>query len=241
MTDLETLLDAIRDVNLALVPLPMVVLLHALAVSVALLVFFSSREQRNWVNAVTKTWLALSLCLLTVFILSVARLLSQSSASSVAVLYVGAVPYGALGVLLFVDIWRRKIDFASDSHSVHRCIGLAVALGGVLLYPITQLLAGYRYPRMVVYGAEIPVATYVIGLLIMALPRANALFQAFLALISVVGILAGGGGVLIGYWNDFYFALGGLLGLVFLCKSLIDSRQERASAPRGGSGHEYAN
>lgn len=256
MMDLEILLDAIRDVNLALFPLPIVVLLHALAISMALLIFFSSRERRTWVNAATKTWLALSQFLLVAFILCVATVLSQSGATFVAVLYVGAVPYGALGVLFFVDIWRRRTDFVSDSRSLQRCIGLTVALGGVLLYPITQFLAGYRYPRMVVYGAEIPTVTYVIGLLIMALPRSSALFKASLALISVVGILAGGGGVLIGYWNDIYLALGGVLGLVFLGKSFVDSRHEnspvmgflrtiarRASLRRdacGGSNHEGA-
>jgi hypothetical protein len=240
MMDLEILLDAVSDVNLALFSLPMVVLPHALAISVALLVFFSSRERQKWVNATTKAWLALSQFLLVVFILSVARVLSQSGVSSVAVLYVAAVPYGALGALFLVDIWRRRIDFLSDGPSVQRCMGLAVALGGVLLYPITQLLAGYRYPRIVVFGAEIPLVTYVIGLLIMALPRSSTLFKAFLALISVVGILAGGGGVLVGYWNDFYLALGGVLGLVILGKSFVDSRQERSSTARGGSGHEYA-
>jgi hypothetical protein len=90
----------------------------------------------------------------------------------------------------------------------------------------------------------------------MALPRSSALFKAFLALISVVGILAGGGGVLIGYWNDLYLALGGVLGLVFLGKSFVDSRHEKSSVmgfPRiiarqaslrrdayGGSSHERA-
>ena len=240
MTDLELLLDAIRDVNLALFPLPVVALLHALAISVALLVFFGSRERRTWVNAATKTWLALSLFLLVAFILCVAGVLSQSGASYVAVLYVGAVPYGALGVLFFVDIWRRRIDFASGRRSVRRYIGLTVALGGVLLYPITQLLAGYRYPRLVVYGAEVPTVTYVIGLLIMALPRFAALCKAFLALICVVGILAGGGGVVIGYWNDLYFAVAGVLGLFFLGRSFVESRQEKSSTARGGSGHEYA-
>jgi hypothetical protein len=240
MIDLEILLDAIRDVNLALFSLPMITLLHTLAISVALLIFFSSREQRKWVNAATKTWLALSQFLLVAFILSVAHVLSQNDASSVAVLYVAAAPYGVLGVLFFVDVWRQRIDFLSDRRSVQRCMGLTVALGGVLLYPITQLLAGYRYPRMVVYGAEIPTVTYVIGLLIMALDRSSALFKAFLALICVVGILAGGGGVLIGYWNDLYLAVGGVLGLIFLGKSFVDSRQERSSASRGGLGHEHA-
>jgi hypothetical protein len=240
MMDLEILLDAIRDVNLALFPLPVVALLHALAISIALLVFFSSKERRTWVNAATKTWLALSLFLLVAFILNVAGVLSQSDGASVAILYVGAVPYGALGVLFFVDIWMRRIDFLADRRSVQRCIGLAVALGGVLLYPITQLLAGYRYPRMVVYGAEVPTVTYVIGLLIMALPRASALFKAFLALICVVGILAGGGGVVIGYWNDSYFAVAGVLGLFFLGKSFVESRQEKSSSARGGSSSEYA-
>jgi hypothetical protein len=238
--DLEILLDVIRDVNLALFPLLVVALLHALAISVVLLVLFSSGERRTWVNAATKTWLALSLFLLVVFILQVAGVLSQSDDSSVAILCVAAVPYGALGALFGVDIWRRSIDFVSDRRSVQRCIGLAVALGGVLLYPITQLLAGYRYPRMVVYGAEVPTVTYVIGLLIMALPISSALFKALMALICVVGILAGSAGVLIGYWNDFYLALGGVLGLVFLSKSFVDRRQERSSTARGGSGHEYA-
>lgn len=241
MMDLEILLDAIRDVNLALFPLLVVALLHALAISVALLVFFSSKERRTWVNAATKTWLALSLFLLVAFILNVAGVLSQGDDSSVVVLYVGTVPYGALGVLLGVDIWRRRIDFVSDRRSVRRYVGLTVALGGVLLYPITQLLAGYRYPRMVVYGAEVPTVTYVIGLLIMALPRSSALFKAFLALICVVGILAGGGGVVIGYWNDLYFAVAGVLGLVFLGKSFVESRQEKSFAAKGGSGSEYAN
>jgi hypothetical protein len=240
MMDLEILLDAIRDVNLALLPLPVVALLHALAISIALLVFLSSRERRTWVNVATKAWLALSLFLLVMFILKVAGILSQADGASVAILYVGAVPYGALGVLLGVDIWMRRIDFVSARRSVQRCIGLAVALGGVLLYPITQLLAGYRYPRMVVYGAEVPTVTYVIGLLIMALPRSSALFKAFLALICVVGILAGGGGVVIGYWNDLYFAVAGVLGLFFLGKSFLESRQEKSSTARGGSGSEYA-
>jgi hypothetical protein len=240
MMDLELLLDAIRDANLALFSLPMVALLHALAISVVLLVFFSSGERRTWVNAATKTWLALSLFLLVVFILKVAGVLSQSDDSSVAILYVAAVSYGALGALFGVDIWRRSIVFVSDRRSVQRCIGLAVALGGVLLYPITQLLAGYRYPRMVVYGAEVPTVTYVIGLLIMALPRSSALFKAFLALICVVGILGGGGGVVIGYWNDLYFAVAGVLGLFFLGKSFVESRQEKSSTAGGGSSSEYA-
>jgi hypothetical protein len=152
----------------------------------------------------------------------------------VFILYIGAVPYAALGLVLLADTWLRRVHFATGTFSLRRSVGLAVALGGALLYPITQMAAGYRYPRMVVYGAEVPTITYVIGLLVMGLSGASAVFKVFLALLSVVGILAGGAAVAMGYWNDVYFAIAGAVGLVYLARDVRSRRGHASARPAAG-------
>ncbi|NIS79787.1 MAG: hypothetical protein GTO14_06175 [Anaerolineales bacterium] len=228
ITDVDALLEAISQVNLDFIPLPLAIALHVVAFMVLMLLFFLPNRYAREVNALVKAWLAISLGMVTAFILGVAR---AFSGMDVAILSFGAVVYAGVAVLVLADIWRRNLDFTSERTGLRQWMGLAVALCGILLYSLTQLSMGLRYPRMVFYGAEVPTAIYLIALFGAARPIKSKLFRVILAILSVEATLIGIWAVAAQVWFDAYMGLAGLFGLASLASWIAAERkQAKASA-----------
>ncbi len=223
ITDVDALLAAISEVNLDFIPLPVAISLHVIAFLVLMIMFFSPNHYAKQVNILVKAWLGISLMIVAVFILGVARAFSNMD---VAILSSGAFIYGVIGVLVLVDIWRRNIHFTSERLGLRQWMGLAVALCGILLYSLTQLLMGLRYPRMVFYGAEVPTVIYLIALFGAARPIKSKIFRVILAVLSIEATLIGIWAVVAQVWFDAYMGLAGLFGLVSLGLWLTAERRQ---------------
>lgn len=223
ITDVEALLDAISEVNLDFIPLALAIALHVIAFLVLMIMFFSPNRYAKQVNIVVKAWLGISLMMVVAFIVGVARAFSSLDA---AILYSGAFAYGALGVLVLADIWRRTLDFTWERPRLRHWIALAVALCAILLYSLTQLLMGLRYPRMVFYGAEVPTVAYLIALFGAAKPIKSRLFRVILAVLSVEATLIGIWAVAAQVWFDVYYGLAGLFGMATLGLWITAERRE---------------
>jgi hypothetical protein len=223
ITDAEALLDAIREVNLDYIPLPVAIALHGMALLVLMILFIPSIRTAKQANMVVKAWLGISLMMVTAFIVGVAR---QFSGLEATIFYSAAVVYALLGVLVFADIWRRTLDFTWEQPGRRQWVGLAVALCGILLYPLTQLLMDLSYPRMVLYGAEVPTITYLIALFGASRPIKSRLFRMILAVLSIEATLIGIWAVAAQVWFDAYYGLAGLFGLASLGLWITAERRE---------------
>jgi hypothetical protein len=224
ITNAETLLDAISAVNLDFIPLPAGIALHVLALLVLMIMFISPNRYAKQVNVVVKAWLGISLLMVTAFIVGVTR---EFSGLDAAIFLSAAVMYAALAALIIADIWRRALDFTWESPGLRQWVALAVALCGTLLYPLTQLLMGLRYPRMVLYGAEAPTVIYFIALFGAARPVKSKLFRVILAVLSIEATLIGLiWAVASQVWFDAYFGLAGLFGLAAIGSWILAERRE---------------
>lgn len=213
ITDVNALLDAISQVNLDFFPLPVVITLHVIAFLVLMFMFFSPHRYTNRVNIVVKAWLGISILILVAFIFGVARAFSGIGA---AIFQSAGVMYAVLGVLLLADIWRQNLDFSVEHRGIRQWIGLVVALFGILIYSLIQLLMGLRYPRMVFYGAEVPTVTYLIALFGAARSIKSKLYRVIFALLSIEGFSFGIWAIANQVWFDAVYGLAGLFGLAAL-------------------------
>jgi hypothetical protein len=213
ITDVNALLDAIGQVNLDFFPLLVVITLHVIAFLVLMFMFFSPHRYTKQVNLVVKAWLGISLMILVAFIFAVAR---EFSGLGAAIFRSAGVVYAGIAILILADIWRRDLDFSLESRGLRQWVGLFVALCGILIYSIIQLLMGLRYPRMVFYGAEVPTVTYLIALFGAAKPITSKLYRVILALLSIEGTFIGIWAIASQVWFDAVYGLAGLFGLAAL-------------------------
>ncbi len=228
---LDVLLDAVAYANQTLFPWPVPYVVHGLALVVALAVFFN-RGRRRWLGRLVKIWLAISFSFVSLVMRSVLAYLEANASQVNSTLFLmGSIAYGLIGLAFLVDVWLDKLEFAAASEQPSRLawVGLLGALSITVFYPLTQLLGGQRYPRMVVYGEEIPVLAYAVYLLIMNVPNTSRLA---LGLLSTMALLSGASGSLgLGYWSDLYGAFAGLLGLAVLGVWLRDVRKPGNEEP----------
>lgn len=223
------LLDALQNINTWLFPMPVPVLLYGIASIIALVVFFFPRQSKL-LNALVKAWLGFGLFLVTVLMMNVALLLLEipQMYSTAIPVFGGSVFYFFVGLLFFIDIPRDRINFTINSGQFNAWSfgALVISLSATLLYPIAQLLVGLTYPRIVVYGAEIPVISFTIAMLVAAMPQTS---KWLLGVLSIIGILAGLPVVISGFMPDAVYCEAGFMGLVALW---IVFRNQRALLPR---------
>lgn len=223
LTDVDALLDGISKFNLNYMPLPLAIVLFVIAFLVLALQFWSPSRYSKQVNIIVKVWIGFSFLLLVAFIMILARSFSNMDA---LLLRSAAVVYAVIGVLVLADIRQRKLDFTSERKGPSQWVGLAIAISGLLIYPLTQLLIGLRYPRIVLYGAESTSLIYLIPLFGMARPIKSKLFRAILALLSIEAIIMGILVVIFQIWFDAYIALAGVFGLVSLVLWIKTERKQ---------------
>jgi hypothetical protein len=101
----------------------------------------------------------------------------------------GAVVLMFYGILLLLDaIWWKRIIFRIPERIDLKISMILLILLG-LFYPVIELLCGYSWPRMVLFGSECPTTTFMLGLLIGSLPKTN---KWILGLFATNAILVGG-------------------------------------------------
>ncbi|MHA1971447.1 MAG: DUF6064 family protein [Candidatus Hodarchaeales archaeon] len=119
-----------------------------------------------------------------------------------------------VSVLLFLDIYwdKTRITFDLNEFKSVKIIGISLMITGMVIYPIVEILMGFNWPDMVLFGAECPTTIFLIGLLIIAVPKTNKLF---LIIIALNAIYTGGSFALMGFPVDILYAGAGIIGVLF--------------------------
>jgi hypothetical protein len=100
------------------------------------------------------------------------------------------------GFLLFA--WRA--DF-------YGLTGLALALFGLVLYPLTGYLTGAVYPQIPIVGAPCPAVIFTFGLLLLTTTRVPLPLLAIPFLWAVGAVVP----IAAGMWSDLVLLVGGVL------------------------------
>jgi hypothetical protein len=215
LLDLGNVLSAIASFNEQFYSPPMLIIMHALVFFVPLAMYFG--RGRKWVDSLTKCWLGASFFILAFFLFTMYRWFLDEVGTSFLIFPAFTLIYIGIGIYILLDIRRNKYHFASsDSDKATRLVGLLTALGGYALYIIIQIIDGHGFTGIVLYGAELPLLSYVIGLLIMAIPYTPTV------LLVSISVWAGFGGLLAGivfpYVADYLATGAGIVGIIMFFK-----------------------
>ncbi len=127
----------------------------------------------------------------------------------------GTIALCSIGILFFIDMGFKNNIIRLSKNKDLRTISIILMGTGIFLYPLIEILTGFNWPGMVLFGAECPTTIFVIGLLIGALPNVNRLIYLLLAVnATFVGISVGIAG---GYF-DYSYGAAGVLALIMAVK-----------------------
>jgi len=119
-----------------------------------------------------------------------------------------------VSILLLLDIYwdKTRITFKFSEFKSIKIVGIGLMITGMFVYPVVEIIMGFNWPDMVLFGAECPTTIFLIGLLLLAMPETNKLF---LLIISINAIYTGGSFALMGFPVDILYASAGIIGIIF--------------------------
>lgn len=132
-----------------------------------------------------------------------------------ALAIIGGAAMWGIAILLLLDVYWKKatFTFSLESHRWVRIIGLILIISGLLVYPLLEIATGHTWPAMVLFTAECPTTTSLIGLYLTAVPKTNKLL---LAIISLNAAYTGFAVALAGFLTDALYGIAGVFGLLTL-------------------------
>jgi hypothetical protein len=150
-----------------------------------------------------------------VYIISGFEILLGTNTYDLVFSLVGTLAMWSISGLLVLDIYWNKTHFIFnfDEYRTIRVSGLILILTGTFIYPMVEILTGFVWPQMVLFGAECPTTIFLIGLFLVAIPRTNKLI---LTIITINAVYTGGSCAIYGFPPDFLYALAGVIGLIAL-------------------------
>ncbi len=125
----------------------------------------------------------------------------------------GAIALWFISLFLFLDVIFKWTYIKLSDKVFVRYISLFFIFGGIFLYPLFELVTGFRFPEMVFFGAECPTTISLIGIFIGSIPKVN---KPLFLLVSINAILTGGSVALSGATFDYFYALAGITGIVMM-------------------------
>jgi len=126
---------------------------------------------------------------------------------------IGAVALWLVSLLLISDVIFNWTYIRFPENKVLRFISLFLILGGIFLYPLVEIAAGFTFPRMVFFGAECPTTISLIGVFIGSIPKVN---KPLFLLLSLNAIFTGTSVALSGAVFDYFYAFAGVTGLLMI-------------------------
>jgi hypothetical protein len=189
---------------------PFSLLIPVVLVTVSyILIFYCYRNPGMKSSNYLKVFLTL------VYIISSFEILLGTSSYDLAFSLVGTLAMWSVSGLLLLDIYWNKTHFIFrfNEYRIARMLGIGLILTGTLIYPIVEILTGFVWPQMVLFGAECPTTIFLIGLFLVAIPRTNKLI---LAIITINAVYTGGSCAIFGFPPDFLYAFAGVTGLITL-------------------------
>ena len=210
MSELERLVHEMAELNTAFYPLQIV--FAALAIGLTMLSFI---RPSKWVDRGTKLYLGILYSIIS---------------WGVAVCYFNlrggyylftALNHSLVALLFFSSIRKEEISFNPKS-SKHGLLSVFLVIYGVFIYPLVELILGYTWPGIFVFGALCPTGIYTVGTLSGSTPAAHRskTYMSLLGLVSLGAIVCGLRTVLIGGVFDVSYFGSGVIGLYILFKGL---------------------
>jgi len=126
----------------------------------------------------------------------------------------------AVTIILLLDIFLKKFEFRLPQRNDLKIWSIILIIWGVFMYPLTEILLGYRWPEIAVFGAICPTTIFTIGLAITALekPDKSLSLKALILLLSIGAVIIGGRIAILGGLFDIAYFASGICGIVFLIK-----------------------
>jgi len=125
----------------------------------------------------------------------------------------GSIGLWSVSVFLILDIIFQWTEIKMSKKIWIRIISLSFIFAGIFLYPVLEILLGFRYPEMVFFGAECPTTISLIGLFIGSIPKVN---KPLFVLISINAMATGGSVAMSGAAFDYLYALAGIFGVTMM-------------------------
>lgn len=127
----------------------------------------------------------------------------------------GAIALWVIALILLLDaIFTWTIVDLSNKSDL-KVIAVFLMFAGIFLYPILEIMLGFTWPGMVLFGAECPTTIFLIGLLIGSIPKVN---RVLLILVSFNAVMTGASIAINGAPFDFLYAFAGLCGIYAMVK-----------------------
>ncbi len=206
--DVDAILRAVEKLNTQM-GLFAVIIPLLFAVIVVLLLLYCYR------NPGRKSSRALIGSLAVIYVFSGWTIFAGRSEMGTTEALVGAIALWFVAFLLIIDTifhwtevrWPERFDL--------KVFSVFFMVAGIFIYPLLEMILGFKWPDMVLFGAECPTTIFLIGLFIGSIPRVN---KPLFVIISLNAIATGGSVAMNGAPFDYLYALAGVVGIVMIVK-----------------------
>ena len=217
MIELERLITEMAELNTAFYPLQIIV--AVLAISLTTLTFI---KPSKIVDRGMKLFLGTLYSLIS---------------WGVAVCYINlrggyylftALNHALVALLFFLSIRNIEISFNLKTRSKLSLLSVFLAVYGVFIYPLVELILGYTWPEIFVFGALCPTGIYTVGTLSSSLTTAQGskTYLFLFGLVSLGAVICGLRTILIGGVFDISYFGSGLIGFYILYKGANINRSQ---------------
>jgi hypothetical protein len=126
---------------------------------------------------------------------------------------IGAFAMWFVALLLALDAILNWTDVKMPENTCLKIVSIGLMATGILIYPLAEIILGFTWPRMVLFGAECPTTIFLIGLFIGCVPKVNRLL---FCIVSLNAILTGFSVAMNGAPFDYLYGISGVAGVVVM-------------------------
>jgi len=204
--DVSAILEGISDLNTAMGIWAVIVPVF-FAAAVMILLFYAYKKPGR------KTSAYLMLAMAVVYLFSGWTIFSGKDQMGFAAALSGSAALWLVSVLLILDGLLYWTHVEMPEKTTLKIISFIFMFSGIFIYPLLEILLGFKWPGMVLFGAECPTTIFLIGLFTGCVPKVNKIL--FL-LISVNAVATGFSVAINGAAFDFLYAAAGITGLAVI-------------------------
>lgn len=131
-----------------------------------------------------------------------------------------ATTHSAVAIMLAVSVFKDEVQFALPAQRDLRILSIVLTIYGIFIYPLAELLLGYRWPEVFVFPSLCPATVFAEGVLIAAIQDAHKskLYKWLLGILSTGAVVCATRTILIGGIFDLSYLASGIVGFYALLK-----------------------